>query len=112
MRLVNLQVVQAVFVAHRLHTRKTAPEIIAKAVVATDCKLHHMMPAQPGDEFSRSSAGNDLSLIDDGQSVAKAFGLVHVVSREQYGAAMLLKSPDDLPQLSPALGIETGSRLI
>ena len=39
-----------------------------------------------------------LPVVDDGQPIAQALGLVHVVCGQQHGAAALLKLANDLPQ--------------
>ena len=70
------------------------------------------MSAKAVDQIGRCSIGNQLAVIDNGQAVAKALGLVHVVGGKQYGAASFLKSPNDVPQLTPALRVETSSRLV
>ncbi len=45
----------------------------------------------------RRSFGDDLSLIDDGQPVAEAFGLVHVVCGQQDGAAASVETGERSP---------------
>ena len=52
------------------------------------------------------------AVIDNGQPVAEALGLVHVVRGEQNRSAFLLEAADDVPKLTPALRIESGSRLV
>src|ERR1019366_7860477 len=70
------------------------------------------MAAQAVDEVAGSAFGYDLAVIDDGELVAEAFGLVHIVRGEQDGATFFLESADDVPELAAALGIESGGGLV
>src|SRR5262249_13001170 len=53
-----------------------------------------------------------LPMIHDGDAVAQAFRFVHVVSRQQYGTALLTERPDDVPELPTRLRVEPGCRLV
>src|ERR1039458_2069003 len=75
-------------------------------------ELDHVMAAQAVDEVRGSAFGYDLAVIDYGELVAEAFGLVHVVRGEQDGATFFLESADDVPELAAALGIESGGGLV
>ena len=71
-----------------------------------------MMAAEPSDQVGRSAFGDDLTVIDDGEAIAEAFGFVHVVSGEEDGAAFFLEDADDVPELAAALRVEPGGRLV
>ena len=71
-----------------------------------------MMAAETVDEVGGSAIGDDLAVIDDGETVAEAFGFVHVVRGEQDGATLLLEAANDVPELAAALRIESGSWLV
>src|ERR1039458_10737460 len=51
-------------------------------------------------------------MIDNGQPVAQPFRLIHVMRSKHDGAAVALKLSNNIPKLPPALGIETGGRLV
>src|SRR3981081_2001028 len=70
------------------------------------------MTAEAVDQVGRSAFGDDLTVIDDGEAIAEAFGFVHVVSGEEDGAALFLEDADDVPELAAALGIEAGVRVV
>src|SRR5208337_1820665 len=70
------------------------------------------MAAQAVDQVGGSAFGDDLTVIDNGEAVTEAFGLVHVVSREQDGATFFLEGADDVPELAAALRIEAGGGLV
>src|ERR1035438_4376038 len=70
------------------------------------------MSAEPVDQISRRALGNDLPVIHNCQAVAQALGFIHVMRGEQHGAAIALKSANDVPKLAPALGIESRGRLV
>src|ERR1700681_324859 len=71
-----------------------------------------MMAAEAVDKVGRSAFGDDLAVIDDGEAVAEAFGLVHVVSGEEDGPTFFLEDADDVPELATALGIESSGGLV
>ena len=74
--------------AHGFDARQSAPGLECRTVgVAAHRKLHHMMSAQAVDQIRRRAFGNDLAVIDDGETVAKALGFVHVMRGEQHGPA-------------------------
>src|SRR4029077_10174744 len=75
-------------------------------------EFDHVMAAQAVDELGGGAFGDDLAVIDDGEAVAEAFGLVHVVRGEQDGPTALLEDADDVPELAAPLGIEFGGRLV
>src|ERR1017187_4710455 len=75
-------------------------------------KFDHMMHAQPFDQISWSTFGDDHPVIDNRQPIAQAFGFIHVVSCQQNRPTLLLKRTNNLPELAPALRIKSGRRLI
>src|ERR1700737_479237 len=104
---------QAIVVADGLDPRERAPGGKRGSVgIPAYLELHHMMPAQAFDQVGWRSLSDDLSVIDDGQSVAQPFRLIHVVGGEQHSPAGLLEAANQVPELAPALGIESGCRLV
>src|SRR6185437_9764010 len=75
-------------------------------------EFHDVMAAKPGYEFRRSSLGDDLSVVNDGQAVAQTLGFFHVVRGQEHGAAALLESANNVPKLAAALGIESSGGLV
>jgi hypothetical protein len=71
-----------------------------------------MMSTEAVDKISGRTFSNDLSMVDDREAIAKAFGFVHVVGRQQDGAAGLLKNADDVPKLAAALWIKPGGGFV
>ena len=49
---------------------------------------------------------------DDRNAVRQRGGLLQVVSGEQNGGAVVGQQPDEIPELPPCLGIETGGRFV
>src|SRR5277367_574812 len=82
------------------------------AAVFTYLELDHMMPAEPINQVRRSSFSDNLAMVDDRQPIAEPLSLVHVVSGEQHGATFLLEDADDVPKLTAALRIKSGSWLV
>ena len=71
-----------------------------------------MFSANGGDQLLRSAQRDDAAVIHDGDAVAQALGLIHVVRGENDGAARLLELVDQVPQMAARLGIEAGGRLV
>src|SRR5215471_14906949 len=70
------------------------------------------MSAEAIDQIRRRTFGDDLPMIDDGETVAETLGFIHVMGRQQHRAAGPLKFANDIPELSAALWIKAGSRLV
>src|SRR5215469_13195737 len=110
---VDAQAVQAIFAANRLHPGQPSPDFVAyPAVVALDREFHDMMPTEAGDQLGRSSCGDDLAMVDDGNSIAQPLGFVHVVRGQEHGTATTLKLSHDVPQLAAALWIKARGGLV
>ncbi len=60
-------------------------------VAAGGGELDDVLAADGGDESRRSAEGDDAAVVHDGDAVAEALGLVHVVGGEDDGAACLLE---------------------
>ena len=58
------------------------------------------------------SSGDHSAVVDDRHAVAQPLGFVHVVRRQQHGAAGGANLANDLPQLPPRLRIEPRRRLV
>src|SRR5215469_9889229 len=77
-----------------------------------DAELDNVMAAEAGDQIRGRTFGDDLAVIDNGKAVAEAFSLVHVMRGEEHGAAGVLEGANDVPELTAALRIEAGGRLV
>src|SRR5215472_5294930 len=77
-----------------------------------DAEFDHVMAAEAGNQIRRGTFGDDLPVVDDRQPIAKALGLVHVVSGQEHSPAGALKGADDVPKLAAALRVEAGSGLV
>jgi len=59
------------------------PEIggltVRRADLAAHLEFDDVMSAETVDQILRRTLGDDLAVIDNGEAVAEAFGLVHVV---------------------------------
>src|SRR5262245_1480188 len=75
-------------------------------------ELDDVRRVEAGDQLRRGSLRDDPAVVDDRDAVAEAFGLLHVVRREEHRAAGGLEDGDPLPELEPALRIEAGRRLV
>src|SRR5271165_568445 len=113
MRLLDVESEHALVFADGLYARQAAPGLQRRTViVAAHGKLDDMMSAEPGNQIGWRTFGDDLPMIYDGQPVAETLGFVHVMSREQHGAAVALEGANDVPQLAAALRVEAGGRFV
>src|SRR5215469_15223545 len=107
MRFVDAKAVQAVLAANGLHAGQASPDFVAYPVlVALDREFHDVVPAKAGDQLGWGSLGDDLAIVDDGNSIAQTLGLVHVMRGQEHGAAATLKLAHNVPQLAAALRIK------
>ena len=60
----------------------------------------------------RRTRGDHAPVVDDRDAVAKLFGLVEVVGREQHRVAVSLHLQNLRVQLAPRLRIESGGRFV
>ena len=65
----------------------------------------------PADRVRRAR-GDDDTFCDDGDPVGEHLGLVHVVRRQEHGAALAGEAADDLPRLAPGVRVESRRRLV
>ena len=117
MRLTDVEADHVFLIAYGLHTRQCAPQIGLVSVgilihLVAYLELDHVMTAQPVDEVDGGSFGDDLAVVNDGEAVAEALGFIHVVRGEKDGTALFLEGADDVPELTTALGIESGGGLV
>ena len=77
-----------------------------------DRELHHVLGPEGGHQLAWRSESNDLAMIQDGDPVAQAFGLLHVVGGEEHRPPARLQAFHDLPGLPPRLRIEAGRGLV
>jgi hypothetical protein len=72
----------------------------------------HLGCGQRPDQIGRHALRDDTSVIDDRDTVAQELGFVHVVRRQQDGAAVATERPQRLPQLAARLRVQTRGRLV
>src|SRR5690349_15151244 len=75
--------------ASHIAIRATSVEVVA-SVVGEDVVQRCPRLADAGLEFSRGADGCDLAVVHDGDALAEAVGLFHVVRREEDSHANLL----------------------
>ena len=63
------------------------------------------------DHVSTGAVGQQLALQDIAEAVA-AFGLVHIVGRDQHRDAFFRQDVNLIPKGAPGLGVDAGGRLI
>jgi hypothetical protein len=63
-------------------------------------------------ELGRRALGDDASVVDDGEPVGEAIGLLEVLRREQERRAAGDELLDDAPQVVAADGVESRRRLV
>ena len=66
-------------------------------VVAGDRELHDVLPADRGDQLLGAVERYDPPVIHDGDPVAQALCLIHIVSGENDGASRLLQTVHQIP---------------
>src|SRR5450759_228042 len=71
-----------------------------------------MFDSDRGDQFPRRTESYDLAVIHDGDVIAEAFRLIHIVSGQHNGFTRSLELLDQLPKLAAGLRIEARRRLI
>src|ERR1700724_2654124 len=80
--------------AYRFNARQLAPRFQRRAIrTSSHRKLDNVMSAQALDQIWRRTLRNDLTMVHDRQPVTESLRLVHIVSRQQDGAVVALKSP-------------------
>src|SRR3954447_3558058 len=112
MRLFHIEGDEAVVFTDGLNTRQSAPGRQRRAVGSAHREFDDMVSAETSYQIRRRSFRDHLAVIDDRETVAETFGLVHVVSGEQYRTAIFLKFANDVPQLPATLRVEARRRLI
>src|SRR5207237_8561825 len=85
-------------------------EIVGDTVAERE--LDDVLRAKRRDELAWRAERDDLAVIHDRDPIAQPLRLLHVMRREQHGAAGGAKPADDLPQLAPRLRVETRGRLV
>ena len=71
-----------------------------------------MIAADRGNELLRRAQGDEAAVIHDGDAVAEALGLVHVMGGEDDGAAGALQVIHEVPEMPASLRIEAGGGLV
>src|SRR2546421_9869038 len=64
------------------------------------------------DEIGRRAQSDHSALINYGHPVAKPFGFIHIMGREQNCSSLVFEAGYDLPDLATRLWIKAGGRLI
>src|ERR1700756_4773265 len=82
------------------------------APVRDDGKFPDVLSAHRRDQLLWRSHGDDLSVIHDCHTVAEAFCLIHIVSRQNDCQASPLEIVDQVPQMASRLWIEARGGLI
>src|ERR1017187_7715359 len=112
----NRKLVQPRIDAVRLNARnRFQPSRIDEAIpggVAGNGELDDVLSTQRGNQLLRRSERDDLSMVHDADAVAEPLRLLHIVSRQNDGAARLLEPVHQVPQMTPRWRIETGGGLI
>ncbi len=71
-----------------------------------------MLGAEGRDQLAGRAEGDHATVVDDGDTIAEALRLFHVMRGQEDGAAGLLELEDEIPELPSRLGIEAGGRLV
>src|SRR5262245_28465738 len=103
MRLTDRQTNSLVFRPSRANRRQVVELIrqyARRAAVRAHCELNYMLASKTGDQFARRPQRYDFALIDNRHPVAKAFGLVHIVRRQQNRPPAPPELPYDLPEFA------------
>src|SRR5437899_9815329 len=104
MRLAHVQANQAVVVTDRVHPWERAPSVKVRVVrVAANGKFHYVVSAKPVDQIGGCAFGDQLAGINDGQPIAKAPGLVHVMGGKPYCGSSSFQGANDTPDLNAAV---------
>ena len=75
-------------------------------------ELDDVRGVQRIDQLARRAERDHLAVVDDGDAVAEALRLVHVVGGEQDRAAAGAELDHLVPELDAALRVEAGRRLV
>ena len=102
-RFPNIETNQILVVTHGIDARRSVPGLKRTCTGGAGFKLDYVMTAEAIDEIGGRAFGDDLAMIDNGETIAQAFGFVHVMGREQDRPATLLEGADDVPELTAAL---------
>src|ERR1700734_1093558 len=117
MRLLHTESDHAIILSNGLNTGQGTPNIEPGAVSAPTrlCvhgKLYYVMTTEPLDQVGGRTLGNNLTMVHDGQPIAQALSLIHVMRGQQDRAARTLEFSNDVPKLPAALRIETRGGLV
>src|SRR6516225_3338935 len=111
MRLTDVETDKAIFLADALDAGKSRPDFERGCGgIAAHVEFDHVRSTEPLDQLHRRAFGDDLTVIDDGETIAETLGLVHVVRGQENCAAIVLKVAHNVPELAAALRIEAGGR--
>src|SRR5437764_656672 len=102
----------AVLLVDRLDAWQGMPGLRRARAVACSLEFHFVTASQPLDQLRRAAGRNQAAVVNNGNTVAKPLRLVHVVRRQQDGAAAALKLADDVPKLAAALRVEPRGRFV
>jgi hypothetical protein len=98
--------------SHFLYSREFRQLIIRRVASVRQSKLHNVLASQSSDQFGRRAQSDDLAMIYHRHSIAQTLGFVHVMGCEEDRPPFFLQFADDIPQVPPGLGIQSGRRLV
>src|SRR3972149_6225418 len=88
------------------------PDGLVLHVARRHLDLDDEVCVEGGDQIAGGPHGERLSPVDDGDPVAEALRLLHVMGREQDGASPVLVGEDRVAEGKPRLGVEPRGRLL
>ena len=71
-----------------------------------------LLSTDPGLQLVRRAFRDNHALVDDGDALRKAIGLVEVLRREQYGRTLRDERLDGIPQPDAAPDVQASRRLV
>ena len=101
-----------VFDGERIGEREGSEFLDDQVRNAKGFHFHHIQVADVGFESAGGIAGDDASVVDDGDAVAERVRFEHVMRGEQDGLLFGLQIEDDLPELTRTDGIKSQRGLI
>src|SRR6185369_11788981 len=79
---------------------------------AVDRELDHVLGAEARDQLGGRAERDDAPVVHDRDAVAEPLSLVHIMRREQRGAALPAKRLDQVPELPPRLRVQARRGLV
>src|SRR6185436_21019740 len=92
--------------AHRVHLRHRLKAVAGRGVLGDDDDAS--LGAMPAHQRRWRSNIDDAAVVDDGDAVAQALGLLHQVRRQEHGFAAIADAADEIPDRAARLRVEAG----